>query len=390
MLSELSGANVLLKLENLQPTGSFKVRGAWNKMAGLGNDERKAGVVAASAGNHAQGVAYHARTLAIPATIVMPENTPFTKVSRTEAFGASVILEGESLYESEAHARTLADGEGRQFIHPYDDEKIIAGQGTIGLELLAECPEMEAVIVPIGGGGLIGGIATAVKASMPETEVFGVEAELYPSMSRAMSRELAGGASGADKKNDWGQTVADGIAVKAPGALTRPIVEALVTEVFLESEMALERAVQTYHEGPRLVVEGAGAASLAALMDNRQRFQGKTVVLLVSGGNIDSRLVSSILMRGLVRAGQMVRLRTEITDQPGALARVTGLVGECGGNIVEVHHRRLFYDLPVKQADVDIIVETMDRDHVREIIEKLNEAGFQTRLLGSTSADSPG
>jgi threonine dehydratase len=389
VLSRMSGAKVTLKLENLQPTGSFKVRGALVRLDALDEAERKAGVVAASAGNHAQGVAYHARALAIPAAIVMPETTPFTKIRRTEALGAEIILRGDSLFESEIFARRLAEKEGRAFIHPYDDERVIAGQGTIGLELIEDCPDLDAVIVPVGGGGLIGGITTAVKALKPSLKVFGVEAALYPSMHRQLSNGYRQGEDG-QEQDAGGQTVAEGIAVKTPGKLTSPIVRESVEEIFLAPEADLERAVQIYLESQRIVSEGAGAASLAALLGNRERFRGLRVALIVSGGNIDSRLMSSILMRGLARAGRMVRLRVEITDTPGALSRVTGLVGENGGNIVEVNHRRLFYDLPVKQADVDIVMETMDKSHVAGIIEKLNGAGFPARLLGSTSEDSSG
>lgn len=375
-LSDLSGANVVLKLENLQHTCSFKPRGAAVKLASLDEDDRKVGVIAASAGNHAQGVALHAQRLGIPATIVMPTATPFTKVARTESLGAQVVLHGTGLAEARDHALALAAEKGIQFIHPYDDEKVIAGQGTIALELLADHPEIEILVVPIGGGGLIAGIAIAAKALKPGIEVVGVEAALYPSMYHAMRGE---------ESRVGGETVAEGIAVKTPGALTQPVVEELVADILLVDEPVLERAVQTYLEVQRLVVEGAGAASLAALVDNRERFAGRTVGLVVSGGNIDSRVLSSILMRGLVREGRMVCLRVGITDAPGALAKVTGLIAACGGDIMEVHHQRLFYDVPVKLAEVDIVVETLGADHVRELMDKLTDAGFLTRLLSGTS-----
>jgi len=375
-LSELTGADIVLKLENLQLTGSFKPRGAYVKLISLAARDKRAGVVAASAGNHAQGVAYHARNLKIPATIYMPEATPFTKVGRTEALGAKVVLEGETLSEARAAAMTYARAAGRAFIHPYDDARIIEGQGTVGLELLADFPDLDAIVVPVGGGGLLAGIAVATKALKPKIELIGVEAALFPSMSQALKGRPPGGG---------GQTLAEGIAVKAPGALTKPIIAELVRDILLVDEAALEQAVQAYLEGPRLVAEGAGAASLAAVMTNRKRFKGRRVGLVVSGGNIDSRLLASVLMRGLVRAGRLVRLRVEITDNPGVLSKVTGQIGDCGGNIIEVYHQRMFYDVPVKQAEVDVVVETLDADHLREIMAGLEKAGFPVRLLGGTS-----
>ncbi len=379
VLSELAGADIVLKLENLQVTGSFKPRGAYIKLASLSAKDRKQGVIAASAGNHAQGVAYHARALGIPATIYMPESTPFSKVGRTEALGAKVVLEGEGLAEAREAALRQGEAEGQPFIHPYDDEKIIAGQGTVGLELLTDYPDLDVLVVPIGGGGLIAGTALAAKALKPDIEVVGVEAALFPSMSQALRGAAPAAAPGG------GQTIADGIAVKVPGELTQPIIAEHVGDILLADETALERAVQTYLVEQRLVAEGSGAASLAAVLENRDRFAGKKVGLVVSGGNIDSRLLSTILMRGLIREGRMVRLRVEITDAPGVLSKVSGLIGDCGGNIVEVYHQRLFYDLPVKQAEVDVVLETVDSAHVSEIIDKLENAGFRVRLLGGTS-----
>ncbi|MEE9544791.1 MAG: threonine ammonia-lyase [Rhodospirillales bacterium] len=375
-ISELAGAEVVLKLENLQHTGSFKARGALVRLAALEEGERRAGVVAASAGNHAQGVAYHARRLGVPATIVMPKGTPYTKVGRTETLGARVLLEGENVAQSHDRALALANTDGLRFIHPYDDERIIAGQGTIGLEMLADHPDLEAVIVPVGGGGLIAGIAAAVKALKPEIEVFGAEAALYPCLYQMLRDEEPGGG---------GRTVADGIAIEKPGRLTGAMVKDLAQDIFLADEASLEQAVLTYLEVQRIVVEGAGAAPLAALMGNRDRFAGRKVGLVVSGGNIDSRLLASILMRGLVRQGRLVRLRIEISDAPGVLAKVAAMIGDSGGNIVEVYHQRLFQDIPVKLADVDVVVETLDADHVRKLIAKLSRAGFHTRLLGGTS-----
>lgn len=375
-LSAASGADVILKLENLQQTGSFKPRGALVKLASLDAVQRQAGVVAASAGNHAQGVAHHARRLGIKATIVMPLDTPFNKVARTEADQATVVLHGESLVESRDHAVALAAGDGAVFVSPYDDEKIIVGQGTIGLEMLADNPDLEVLIVPIGGGGLISGIATAATALNPKIEIVGVQTALYPSMVQTLAGE---------DPTSGGQTVAEGIAVKTPGILTTPIVERLVSDILLVEETALEMAVQTYLEVQRIVAEGAGAASLAALTENRSRFEGRRVGLVVSGGNMDARLLSFILLRGLARQGRIVRLRIQISDMPGLLARVSSLIGEAGGNIVEVYHQRLHYDIPVKQAELDVVVETLDVTHVHRIIDSLNDAGFKVRQLSSTA-----
>jgi len=378
-LSDLCGADVVLKLESLQVTGSFKPRGAYIKLAGLTDKEKKAGVVAASAGNHAQGVAYHARELGIPATIYMPEGTPFTKVGRTEALGAEVVLTGEGLAEAREAARKQCEEKGQVFVHPYDDDSIIAGQGTVGLEFLEDCPDLEVLVVPIGGGGLLAGTAVAAKALKPDLEIIGVEAALYPSMSRALKGEPS--------IKEGAQTIAEGIAVKMPGELTRPLIADLVSDIILVDEGPLELAVQAYLEIQRLVTEGAGAASLAAVMENRDRFAGRRVGLVVSGGNIDSRLLSSVLMRGLAREGRMVRLRIEITDVPGALSRVAGMIGDCGGNIVEVYHQRLFYDVPVKKTEVDVVLETVDAGHVREIMDALEKGGFPVRLMSGTSFD---
>ncbi len=382
VLSGLSGADVVLKLENLQHTGSFKPRGALVKLLSLEEATLARGVIAASAGNHAQGVAYHARALGAPATIVMPVGTPFTKIQRTEALGARTVLFGEGLAESRDHAMELAEAEDLTFIHPFDDAAIIAGQGTIGLEMLEDDPDLDAIIVPIGGGGLIGGIAIAAKAIKPEIEIFGAEAALYPAMHDA----LAGHTTGALKTGK--QTVAEGIAVKAPGELNIAIARQLVDDVFVADESELENAVQLYLETQRIVSEGAGAASLAVLLANKAHFAGKRVGLVVSGGNMDPRVLASVLMRSLVREGRLVRLRINITDTPGVLAKVSGLIGEQGANIVEVYHQRLFYDLPIKEADMDVVVETLDMAHVERLIGALNDAGFPTRLMGSRSDDT--
>jgi len=379
-LAELVGAErIVLKLESQQYTGSFKDRGALVKLLSLTPEERKSGVAAMSAGNHAQGVAYHAKRLGIPATIVMPEGTPFTKIERTRHLGARVLVEGDGFDSAGAFAREMSAREGLVFVHPYDDDRIIAGQGTIGLEMLADDPDLDCLIVPIGGGGLIAGIATAAKALKPGIDILGVEAKLYPSMYNAVR--------GLDPASG-GSTIAEGIAVKRPGERTKPIIEALVSDILLVGEDTLERAVMQLIELQKVVAEGAGAAGLAAILAYRERIAGKRVGTVIAGGNIDSRMLAHILLRGLVRDGRMVRLRIEITDQPGALARLAGVIGKAGGNIIEIYHQRMFHDVPVKKADIDAVVETRNAEHVREIVQGLNAIGFPTRLLGTSSLDS--
>jgi threonine dehydratase len=374
-LGASAGAEIVLKLETLHPTGSFKERGALTKLKSLDAKARRRGVIAMSAGNHAQGLAYHAQRLGIPATIVMPEDTPFTKIERTERYGARVVLEGAGLTEARAAAHRLARGKGLTLVHPYDDAKIIAGQGTAGLELLQDAPDLDAIIVPVGGGGLISGIAVAARALAPKTAVIGVECASYASMRYALGR---------GKRPRGGTTLAEGIAVKEPGRLTRRIVAALVDDILLVEEAAIEAAVSLFLDRQRLVVEGAGAVALAALLAHR-RFRGQRVGLIVSGGNIDARLLASILQRALARAGRLVRLRVEITDVPGALAKVTRIIGERGGNILEIYHQRLFFDVSVKLAEVDVVVETRNAAHVGEIIAALTENALPVRLLSSTA-----
>jgi threonine dehydratase len=372
------GAEIVLKLETLHPTGSFKERGALNKLLSLDAAPRRAGVIAMSAGNHAQGLAYHARRLGIPVTIVMPEGTPFTKIEPTESHGATVVVRGAGLAEAKAAADAIAAAQGLTLVHPYDAPRIIAGQGTIALELLADHPQLDTLVVPIGGGGLIAGIAIAAKALKPDIAVIGVETALYPSMMHALGRCAA---------PQGGQTLADGIAVKEPGLLTCPVVGALVDEILLADEAALERAVALLLDAEKLVVEGAGAAPLAAVLGHGERFRGRRVGLVLSGGNIDARLLASILQRALVRAGRLVRLRIEISDIPGALSKIAGIIGEQGGNIVEVHHQRLFHDVPVKLAEVDAVIETRNAVHVGELVAALVAAGFPTRLLASSAME---
>ncbi len=376
-LSELSGAQVWLKLENLQHTGAFKVRGALVKLLSLSDVERKAGVIAASAGNHAQGVGYFAHQLGTPATIVMPKNTPFTKIARTEALGAKVVLHGDGFIEARDHALDLSAKHGYAFVHPYDDAQVIAGQGTVALEMLEDKPDLDAMIVSIGGGGLISGIGIAAKALKPEIEIHGVQASLYPSMYDAYHQVLT------DYTGD--QTIADGIAVKEPSANTHAIIDRVVDDVFLVGEIEIEQAIQDYLEMQRVIAEGAGAAPLAALMNNKDAFKGKSVGLVLSGGNIDSRMLSSILMRGLAREGRLASLRINIPDMPGVLAIISTIIGDSGANIIEVHHQRLFSDVALKQTQIDVAVETIDRKHVQNIVHKLCDAGFDTRIMSATA-----
>ncbi|HZU91498.1 MAG TPA: threonine ammonia-lyase [Stellaceae bacterium] len=382
-LSDLSGAEVYLKLETLQRTGAFKERGALNKLSSLEPAGRRAGVVAMSAGNHAQGVAYHAQRLGIPATIVMPRETPFTKIDRTEAFGAQIVLEGDSLVAAREAADRLARERGLVLVHPYDDPAVIAGQGTIALELIEDCPGLEAILVPIGGGGLASGIAVAAKALDPRIEIVGVQSALYPSMYRLLRGVEPGPPPAAG-------TIAEGIAVKEPGQLTRRIVKALVADIRLVDEAALEGAIELLVERHKLVAEGAGAAGVAALLAAPDVFRGRKVGIVVCGANIDSRLLSSILMRGLVRSGRLVHLRSELPDVPGALSRLSKVIGERGGNIVEVHHQRLFQDVPVRRAELDIVVETQSRRHVEALIGALAAAGFPTQLLSRDNGGARG
>jgi threonine dehydratase len=379
-LSELAGTEIHLKLETLHRTGSFKERGALAKLLTLGASQRCAGVVAMSAGNHAQGVAYHARRLGIPATIVMPEGTPFIKIDRTEALGAAVVLKGDSLAAAREAADTIAREHGLVLVHPYDDADVIAGQGTIGLEFLADQPDLDMLVVPIGGGGLISGIAIAAKALKPDIEILGVQSTLYPSMYRLLR--------GADPAPPAAAvTLAEGIAVKEPGRLTRQIVKALVSEIRLVDEIMLEDAVETLLERQKLVVEGAGAAGVAAVLAAPERFRDRRVGIVITGGNMDSRLLASILMRGLVREGRLVRLRCELPDVPGALSRLSAVIGKHAGNIVEVHHQRLFHDTSVKRAELDVVIETQNRRHVEALIAALVAAGFPTQLLLSSADD---
>ena len=379
-LSEITGAKVVLKFENLQYTGSFKDRGALVKLASLSDDEKRAGVIAMSAGNHAQAVAYHCQRLGIAATIVMPTDTPQVKAQNTARFGARVVFEGETIDEAAVRARAMAEEEGLIFVHPYDDEKVMAGQGTVALEMLETFPDLDMLLAPIGGGGLIAGNAIAAKAIRPEIEIIGVEAALYPSMRQAIDNQAP---------TSGGRTIAEGIAVKTVGKMAKPVVEALVSDVLAVDEKSLEYAVQLMLSIEKTVVEGAGAATLAALLTNRDRFEGRKVGIIVSGGNIDLRLLSSVILRGLVRDGRIVRMRIEISDIPGTLARIATIIGETDANIIEVYHQRAFSGLPAKNAELDVVIETRGGNHVNEIIEKLNAVGFRCNLLGTDAAVNP-
>jgi len=371
-LSELLGCELWIKFENLQDTGSFKERGALNRLLALSAEERRCGVIAASAGNHAQGVACHAARLGIPAVIVMPEETPFTKIDGTERLGARVVLYGHSVEEAAAKARELAARHGYVFVHPYDDPLVIAGQGTVALEMLEQAPDLGMLVVPVGGGGLISGMAVAAKALRPEIRIFGVEAALYPSVRRALAGEPPG---------PGGPTLADGIAVKQPGRLTLAVIRALVEDILLAGEADIEAAVVRLLEVEKTVAEGAGAAPLAAIGANRELFAGRRVGMVLSGGNIDSRLLSSVILRGLVRSGRLVRYRVSVPDRPGALAAVAAIVARERGNIVDVLHQRAFSRLSVRHTDLDLTIETRNAEHARAIARALVTAGHHVRRL---------
>ena len=369
-LSGITGAEVHLKFENLQFTASFKERGALVKLASLTRAERTAGVLAVSAGNHAQGVAYHAKRLGLRAVIVMPRHTPFVKVEHTRAFGAEVILAGDNFDEAKARGLALAAERGLTLVHPYDDELVISGQGTVALEMLAREPQLEVLVVPVGGGGLIAGMAVAAKAAQPGIELYGVETENFPSMYCALRGTTPSFAA---------NTIAEGIAVKQPGALTLPIVRELVRDILLVGEGEIEHAIVLLLEIEKTVVEGAGAAGLAALLAHPEHFRGRRVGLVLSGGNIDPLMLSVIIERGMVRAGRLTRLTVELRDLPGALATVTACLAEANANIEEVHHQRAFTDLPLQTAEVDFVLQTRGHEHVEEIIRALRAAGFAAR-----------
>jgi threonine dehydratase len=374
-LSDILGCTVWLKFENLQFTASFKERGALNRLLALTAEERATGVIAMSAGNHAQGVAYHARRVGVPATIVMPVQTPTVKVVNTRRHGAEVILRGETVEEAAAFAREYGNERGLTFIHPYDDPMVIAGQGTIALEMLGAAPAIDTLVVPIGGGGLISGMAIAAKALKPDLQVIGVQAKLYPSMYNAIKGESL---------PMRGDTLAEGIAVKAPGKVTEPIVRRLVDDILLVSEPQIENAVSQLIKIEKTVVEGAGAVCLAALYADRARFAGRSVGLVLTGGNIDTRLLASVLTRELAREGRLTLLGIDLVDRPGQLAKVANLLGEAGANIVEVYHQRVFTDLPAKGALLEVVIETRDRAHLEETVGRLRAAGLEVEVGGNS------
>jgi threonine dehydratase len=367
-LSEIIGAEVWLKFENLQFTAAYKERGALNKLLQLSPEDRACGVIAASAGNHAQAVAYHAKRLGIPAVIVMPEPTPTVKVTQTAGHGAEVVLHGDMFDDAYAHAKELALEKGYVFVHPFDDPQIIAGAGTVGLEMLEDAPDLEAIIVPIGGGGLMSGISIAARALKPDVEMIGVEAELYPSMKCAIQgvRMPLGG-----------DTLAEGIAVKQPGELTSRILKELANDVVLVPERDLERAVAMLAGIEKTVVEGAGAAGLAAMLAHKDRFQGRKIATVLCGGNIDTHLLANVLVRDLVRQGRIARLRVAASDQPGALAAITRKVFEAGANIIEVNHSRIFTRLPAKDTVIEVECEARDPQSIEDVVTRLEAAGFR-------------
>jgi threonine dehydratase len=376
-LSALTGADVYVKYESLQVTNSFKERGALNKLASLTAKERSAGVIAMSAGNHAQAVAYHAARLDIPATIVMPVTTPTVKVEATQEHGATVVLEGETLTEAHAKAEALARERCLTWVHPYDDLRVIAGQGTIAPEMLEDVPDLDLLVIPVGGGGLIAGNAVAARALKPSIEVVGAEAAMYPSFWNALASE---------QRPCGGTTLAEGIAVKNVGKLTLPIVRELVSEIVLVDEASIERAVNAYLTLQKTMAEGAGAAGLAAMLAKPERFRGRKVGLILSGGNIDPRILSTIVVRELERECRIASFRLSIPDRPGVLGQIATLLGDLGVNILEVDHRRRFLDVPAKGAKLDVTVETRGPAHRDEIFTRLQRAGYQPERIEAATA----
>ena len=367
-LSEVIGAEIWLKFENLQFTAAYKERGALNKLLQLSPEERSRGVIAASAGNHAQAVAYHAKRLGIPAVIVMPEGTPTIKVTQTEGHGARVVLYGRIVDDAFDKARELEAEHGYVFVHPFDDPQIIAGAGTTALEMLEDAPDLDTIIVPIGGGGLMSGVSIAARSVKPDIELIGVEAELYPSMKCAIQDcQMPLG----------GDTLAEGIAVKHPGALTSRILADYANDVVLVPERDLERAVAMLAGIEKTVVEGAGAAGLAAMLAEPERYRGKKVATLLCGGNIDTHLLANVLVRDLVRQGRIARLRVAASDRPGALAAITAKVYEAGANIIEVNHSRIFTRLPAKDTVIEVECEARDPAAIDDVVKRLETAGFE-------------
>jgi threonine dehydratase len=372
-LSSITGCEVWLKFENLQFTASFKERGALNRIAQLSDEERARGVLAVSAGNHAQGVAYHAERLGIAATIVMPRFASAVKVERTRGFGATVVLHGDTFDDARAHGLELAREQGLVLIHPYDDLDVMAGQGTIALEMLAQAPALDTLVVPVGGGGLIAGVASAARALRPDVQVIGVQTERFPAVWNALSGEQRASALA---------TIADGIGVAAPGARTLPVIRERVDEVLLVAEDDIEQAILMLLEIEKTVVEGAGAVGLAALLKHRSRVAGRKVGLVLSGGNIEPLVLAEIIERGMVRSGRLARLRLDVRDVPGALADVATLLGRLGANIEEVQHQRAFTTLSVERAQIEVVVHTRGAEHIEEVLAALRAAGYRAERIG--------
>ena len=372
-LSAMAGCEVFLKFENLQFTASFKERGAFNKMAQLTVAERATGVLAVSAGNHAQGVAYHAQRMGIPATIVMPRFAPHVKVERTRSFGADVVLEGDTFDDARAHGLILARERGLTLVHPYDDLAVIAGQGTIGLEMLAQQPQIDTLVVAIGGGGLISGVATAARAIRPDILIVGAQTERFPSAWNA----LHGG-----QRESARATIADGVAVKSLGALTSPLIMERVSDVLLVTEDDIEQAILLLLEVEKTVVEGAGSVGLAALLKHRERFAGRTVGLILCGGNIEPLVLAEIIERGMVKSGRLARLRFDVRDIPGALADVATLLGKLGANIDEVQHQRTFTSLSVERVRIEVVVQTRGGRHIEQILTSMRDQGYDCERVG--------
>ena len=375
-LSRLTGAEVFVKYENMQHTGSFKARGAAAKLTTLTDAQRQAGVIAASAGNHAQGVAFHAGRMGIPATIVMPKNTPFVKVRKTRGYGADVVLEGETFSEAATEAERLTREKGFTPVHAFNDQDIMAGQGAIGFEIMEVAPDLDALVVPIGGGGLISGVAVAAKSVKPSVEIIGVETELYPSMINFLKGK---------NKPCGGATMAEGIAVSHVGAKCTPYVREYVKDVLAVTETGIERGISMFATAAKTVAEGAGASSLAALLEYPDKFRSRKVGLVLSGGNIDARMLSSILMRDLVRVGQVLTMSIALPDRPGQLAIISGICAELGANVLEVSHTRFAMDLSATAARLAITIETRDQDHAHEVIERIRAAGFQLTVEDPTA-----
>ena len=370
-LSEISGADIWLKFENHQFTAAYKERGALNALLHLNEEHRARGVIAASAGNHSQGLSYHGRRLGVPVTIVMPQTTPSVKVMQTESVGGNVTLFGETFDEAYAHARELEKERGLTFVHPFDDPLVAAGQGTVALEMIEDKDDFDCLVVPIGGGGLMSGMATVARALKPDIEMVGVQAELYPSMYSAVT---------GDERPCGGDTLAEGIAVKAPGQFTRQIIAELVDDVLLVPEAALEHAVALLLQIEKTVVEGAGAAGLAAILSNPDKFRGKTVGLVLCGGNIDTRLLANVLLRDLARSGRLARLQIVLQDRPGALFKVMREFNEHNVNIIEIYHQRIFTTLPAKGLTAEIECEARDGEQIDRLVNSLRDKGYVVEM----------